>query len=300
MYRIGWLVPGSPTPDGARLQDSFREGLRMLGHVEGREYMIEFRWALGRPELLPELAAELVRLPADVIVTVTSQTAHAAKAATTQVPILFITPDPLSTGLVTNLARPEANVTGITMLPGPEIIGKYLQLLADVVGGAARIAVLWNESSPWQSAMMGEAEAAAHRLRIKLIPVAFRDPDDFASSFARMKTARADAVVALPDATTFVHRKRLVDLALQHRLPALLTHLEGAMDGALMVFATDLNVLFRRAASYVNRLMKGAAVGDLPVEQPTTFRLAINMKTAKALGLTIPPAILARADEVIE
>lgn len=300
MYRIGWLAPGSPTPENARLQDSFREGMRVLDHVEKRDYAIEFRWAHGRPELLPDLAAELVRLPSDMIVAVNSQTAHAAKAATKKVPILFITPDPLSTGLVTNLARPAGNVTGITMLAGPEIMGKYLQLMIDAVPGVSRIAMLWNETSPWQTIMIREAEAAARTLRIAFEAVAFHQTDEFELIFVKAKAAGIEAIFALPDAATFNNRKRLADLALQHRMPLLLSHLEGAVDGALMAFATDLNALFRRAASYADRLMKGATVGELPVEQPTTFHLVINLKTARAIGLTIPPSILARADDVIE
>jgi len=300
LYRIGWLAPGAPEPSNARLQDSFREGMRMLGHAQGRDYLIELRWAHGRLELLPDLAAELVSLPSDLIVAVTSQTAHAAKAATTSIPVLFITPDPLSTGLVTNLARPAGNVTGITMIAGAEIIGKYLQLMISAVPAATRIAMVWNEASPWQVNMIRAAEAAAHTLGIAFEAVAFRAPDQFESIFAKIKTASFDAVIALPDATTFNYRKRLADLALQHRVPLLLTHLEGATAGALIAYATDLNALFHRAASYADRLMKGSTVGELPVEQPTTFRLVINLKTAEALGLTIPPSILARADEVIE
>jgi putative ABC transport system substrate-binding protein len=300
VYRIGWLAPGSPTPENARLQDSFREGMRTLGHVEGRDYLIEFRWGQGRPETLPNLAEELVRLPSNVIVAVTSQTAHAAKSATTEVPVLFVTPDPLSTGLVTNLAKPSGNVTGITMVAGPDIIGKYLQLLIEVVPGATRIAMLWNETSPWQADMIREAEVKALGLRTGFEALAFRRGEEFEAIMSKAKATGVSALVALPDATTFNFRKHLAELALRDRLPLLLTHLEGAADGALMAFATDLNALFRRAASYADRLMKGATVGELPVEQPTTFRLVINLKTAKALGLVIPPAQLVRADEVIE
>ena len=300
MYRIGWLGPTSPTPEGGRLQDSFRQGMRDHGHVEGRDYVIEFRYAHGRPEQVPDLAAELVRLPTDVIVAVTSHTAHAAKGATTTIPILLISPDPLSTGLVTNLARPGGNITGVTMIPGPEIVGKYLQLITDTVQNASRVAMLWNETSPWQSGMIREAEAAARALRLQLQAVAFRQAGDFETAFVTMETGQADAVIVLPDGVTFVHRKRLADLALKHRLPALMTHLDAIRDGSLMAFATNLNDLFQRAANYVDRLMKGEKAGDLPVEQPTRYILAINLKTAAALGLAIPPAILARADEVIE
>jgi putative ABC transport system substrate-binding protein len=300
MYRIGWLVPGSRTPEGAQLQDSFRKGMSTLGHVEGRDYTIEFRWALGRSELLPGLAAELVRLPSDVIVAVTSETAHAAKDATTDIPIVLITPDPLSTGLVTNLARPAGNVTGITMAAGPEIVGKYLQLLTDAVPSASRIAVLWHEGSPLQVRMISAGEAASRTLRLELNAVGFHGAEEIESAFAKIKSTSADAVIALPDATTFSYRKRLADLALHHRMPMMLTHLEGAAAGALMAYATDVNALFRRAANYVHRLMLGATVGELPVELPTTFRLVINLRTAKALGLAIPLAVLQRADEVIE
>jgi putative ABC transport system substrate-binding protein len=163
--------------------------------------------------------------------------------------------------------------------------------------GVSRISMLWNETSPWQIIMIREAEAAARTLRSR--SVAFHQADE-RPIFVKAKAAGIDAIVALPDATTFNNRKRLAELALQHRMPLLLGHLEGAVDGALMAFATDLNALFRRAASYADRLMKGATVGELPVEQPTTFRLVINLKTARALGLTIPPSILARADDVIE
>jgi putative ABC transport system substrate-binding protein len=300
VYRIGWLGVGSPSEQTARLHEAFRRGLSDHGYVERRDFVIEFRWAHGRVEQLPALAEELARAPVDVIVAVTSQTAHAARGATASIPILLITPDPLSTGLVTNLARPGGNVTGITMVPGPEFVGKYLELMIDAVPTASRIAVLWSVSSPWQARMIRESEVAARSLRVEVQPVAFRDAGDFDGAFARMATERADAVIVLPDAITFVHRRQLAHLAARHRLPSLFTHLEAAADGALLAFATNIEDLFRRAARYVDRLMKGARAGDLAVEQPTTFMLIVNRKTANALGLAIPPSVLLRADRVIE
>lgn len=299
-YRIGWLGPTSPTPETARVHDAFRRGLRELGHVEGRDYVIELRWAHGRAERLPELATELVRLPVDVIVAVTSHVAHAAKLASATTAILLISPDPLSTGLVTNLARPGGNITGVTMFPGPEIAGKYLELVKEALPAALRVAVLWSEASPWQPVMIRAAEEAGRDLRVHVQPVGFRGADEFETAFSAIVRDRAHAVIVLPDAITFVQRKQISALALRHRLPALLTHLDAAADGALMAFGTNMEDLFRRAASYADRMMKGTKPGDLPVEQPTTFSLAINLRTASALRLTIPRSLLLRADKVIE
>ena len=300
IYRIGWLALGSPAPEVTRLHDRFRRGLQEYGYVDGRNYVIEFRWAHGHAEQLAELAADLARMRVDVIVAVTSHGAHAAKRATATIPILLITPDPLSTGLVTNLSRPGGNVTGVTMFAGPEIVGKYVELIKAAVPALSRLGVLWSRPSPWQQRMVHEAEAYGRTLRIHVQPAAFDGADDFDAAFAEMAPGGAESVLILPDGTTFAHRKRLAALALRHRLPALFTHLAAAADGGLMAFATNVEDLFHRAASYVDRLKKGAKAGDLPIEQPTKFYLAINLKTARALGLTIPPSLLLRADQVLE
>lgn len=186
------------------------------------------------------------------------------------------------------------------MLPGPEIVGKYLELVKDAVPTASRVAILWSESSALHPVMVREAARPAHALGLRLQPAGFRSAGDFEAAFAAMTKERAEAVIALPDPTTFVHRKQLADLALRHRLPALLTHLEGAADGSLMAYSTNVSELFRRSASYVDRMMRGAKAGDLPIEQPTKFELAINLRTAGTLGLTIAPLLLLRADQVIE
>ena len=298
LYRIGWVFLASPgqEPD---MVGAFREGLRQHGYVEGRNLVFEFRWA-GEGRTVDSLTAELVGLAVDMIVAGTSQNAHAAQRATTTIPILLVGADPLSTGLVTNLARPGANITGITSLSGPAVAAKYVEFVKAAVSSIRRVAILWNEDSKMQPLMLGQAQSAAKALGLKAQGVGFRSPDDFEPAFARMVMDGTPGLVVLPDALTFIHRRRLAELALAKRVPTLFAHSESALAGGLMGYGANLGAIARHATGHVDKIFRGAHPGDLPVEQPTKFDLVINLKTAKALGLTIPPSLLARADQLIE
>jgi putative ABC transport system substrate-binding protein len=299
--RIGYLAPNRAA--SPHMPEAFRQGLRDLGYVEGRNVMIEYRSAEGKLERLPALAAELVALKVDVIVASSTVGALAAKQATTTIPIVFIAVgEPVTSGLVTSLARPGGHVTGLSNL-GPELVGKCLELLTQAVPGVSRIAVLWNPGAMGERAqkdMLKEAEVAARALRVRLQVVEARGPDDIDMAFSDMTRARAGALTALTSTMFLSERRRLVDLAAKHRLPAAYPWREFVDAGGLMAYGPNLADLYRRAATYVDKILKGAKPGDLPVEQPTKFELVINLKTAKALGLTIPPSVLGRADEVIE
>ena len=285
------------------LQEAFREGLRDLGYVEGRNLVIEYRDAKGKSERLPALAAELVALKVDVIVTGGQAQALAAKQATRTLPIVFAqAADPVTSGLVTSLARPGGNITGLSNL-SPELVGKCLEQLTQAVPGVSRVAVLW------QPGVLGErtekdqlkgAEVAARTLGVRLQVVEARGPENFDRAFSDMSRSRAGALTVLPGPMFSIERRRLVDLAAKHRLPAVYPWREFVDAGGLMAYGPNVADLFRRAATYVDKILKGAKPADLPVEQPTTFELIINLKTAKVLGLTIPPSLLARADEVIQ
>ncbi len=300
--RIGYLV----TSLAARphQQESFRQGLRDLGYVEGRNVVIEYRDAEGKFERLPALAAELVALKVDVIVTTGgTPAALAAKQATKTIPIVFaVAADPVGTGLVTSLARPGGNVTGLSNL-SQELVGKRLEQLKQAVPGVSRVAVLW------QPGVLGErteqdllkgAEVAARALGVRLQVVEARGPADFDRAFSDMTSARVGALTMLTSVMFFNERRRLVDLAAKTRLPAVYPAREFVDAGGLMAYGANIPDMFRRAATYVDKILKGAKPGDLPVEQPTKFELVINLKTAKTLGLTIPPSLLQRADEVIQ
>ena len=299
--RIGYLarnLAASP-----HLHEAFRQGLRDLGYVEGRNVVIEYRDAEGKLERLPALAAELVALKVDVIVAASTLAALAAKQATRTLPIVFAAAaDPVASGLVTSLARPGGNVTGLSNL-APELVGKRLELLKQAVPGVSRVAVLWQPGALGERTekdMLKGAEVAARALGVRLQFVEARGPADFDRAFSDMTRARAGALTVLPSAMFFSERRRLVDLAAKNRLPAVYPWREFVDAGGLMSYGPNLADLFRRAATYVDKILKGAKPGDLPVEQPTKFELVINLKTAKALGLTIPPSVLARADQVIE
>jgi putative ABC transport system substrate-binding protein len=297
--RIGWLnLAGGP-----HLPEAFRQGLRDLGYVEGRNLVIEYRNAEGKPERLPALAAELVALKVDVIVAPLTPAALAAKQATRTLPIVFTTAaDPVTSGLVTNLARPGGNVTGLSIL-APELIGKRLELLTQAVPGVNRVAVLWQPGAYGERTEkdnLKAAEVAARALGVRLQFVEARGPADFDRAFSEMTRVRADALTVLPSPTFNTERRRLVDLAAKNRLPAVYEWREYVEAGGLMAYGPNLADLFRRAATYVNKILKGAKPADLPVEQPNKFELVINLRTAKALGLTIPPSLLGRADEVIQ
>jgi len=300
VHRIGYIA-GTAAPAAAHLVEAFRQGLRDLGYVEGENIVIEYRWAEGRYERLPALAAELVRLKVDVIFAVITVAALAAKSATRTIPIVTAAAsDPVEQGLVASLARPGGNVTGLTSTVGPEIAGKRLELLKEAVPMVSRVAVLWNPDSPPAAPHLRETEIAARSLRMQLQILEVRSPQELESAFAAMTSAHAGALVVLPDAMFFAHRTRIAELAAKHRLPVMHGLREHVEAGDLIAYSVSLRDLWRRAAVFVDKILKGANPADLPVEQPTKFELVINMKTAKALGLTIPPSVLGRADQVIE
>ena len=300
--RIGFLTPNmAASPPHVR--EAFLQGLRDLGYVEGRNVVIEYRDAEGKSERFPALAAELVALKVDVIVAPGTPAALAAKQATRTLPIVFpIAGDPVTSGLVTSLARPGGNVTGLSILD-PDLVGKCLEQLKQAVPGVSGVAVLWQPGGLGERTdkdMLKGAEVAARALGVRLQFVEARGPADFERAFSEMTRARAGALTVLPS-TMFLHeRRRLVDLAARNRLPAVYPWREAVDAGGLMAYGANIADLFRRAATYVDKILKGAKPADLPVEQPTKFELVINLKTAKALGLTIPQSVLGRADQVIE
>jgi putative ABC transport system substrate-binding protein len=300
--RIGYLaIDLAANP---HRHEAFRQGLRDLAYVEGRNVVIEYRDAEGKPERLPALAAELVALKVDVIVVGGSTVAAlAAKQATRTLPIVFaLAGDPVGSGLVTSLARPGGNVTGLSILAA-ELVGKRLELLTQAVPGVTRVAVLRLPGALGERTeqdMLKEAEAAARALGVRPQFVEARGPADFDRAFSDMTRARAGALTVLPNNMFVRERRRLVDLAAKNRLPAVYLGREFVDAGGLMSYGPNSADVFRRAATYVDKILKGAKPSDLPVEQPTKFELVINLKTAKALGLTIPPSLLGRADQVIE
>ncbi|MDP9145156.1 MAG: ABC transporter substrate-binding protein [Actinomycetota bacterium] len=297
--RIGYLTTNLAA--GPALE-AFRQELRDLGYVEGRNVVIESRDAEGKPERLPALAAELVALKVDVLVAQPTVAALAAKQATRTLPIVFPVAEPVTSGLVTSLARPGGNITGLSIL-APEMVGKGLELLKQAVPGVSRVAVLWDPGAfPERTAkdMRKEVEVAARALGVRLQFIEARGPADFDRAFSEMTRARAGALTVLGGSMFFSERRRLVDLAAKNRLPVVYPSRESVDAGGLMAYGPSVPDLFRRAATYVDKILKGAKPGDLPVQQPTKFELVINLKTAKALGLTIPPALLQRADQVIE
>jgi putative ABC transport system substrate-binding protein len=281
---------------------AFLRALRELGWVEGQNLIIEYRWAEGNVERLPDLAGELVRRKVDLIVAPAGSAALAAKNATSTIPIVMIFPtDPVETGLVASLRRPGGNITGTTFTPGPEIFGKQLQILKETIPHASRVAVLLNPADPSVSVQMKrEVEAAARSLRIRLQRVEARGPEEFESAFAAMARERAEALLVAGGPTFVAYRTRLAELAIKGRLPTMHSFRESVEAGGLMAYAVNMTDFIGHAAVYVDKILKGAKPADLPVEQPTKFELVINLKTAKALGSTIPQSLLLRADEVIE
>jgi ABC-type uncharacterized transport system substrate-binding protein len=295
--RIGILHPGSP-PDP--WLEGLRQGLRDLGYTEEHNIAIEYRWAEGKSERLDELAQELIEKKVDVIVVMTGPAVLAARRRTTTVPIVMaISGDPIGTGAVASLARPGGNVTGFSLMSG-DLAGLRLGVLKEAVPGAKRVAVLYNPTEPVTPQEMRDTEAAARTLGITLQPLEARSGDDLEQAFSRAAAERADAFITFAHGFAFVHRRRIAGFAAQYRLPAMYGWREYADVGGLMTYGPNVTATLRRAASYVDRIIKGANPADLPVEQPTKFELVINLKTARALGLTIPPALLVRADEVIE
>jgi putative tryptophan/tyrosine transport system substrate-binding protein len=298
LYRIGVLVGAASNV--ANLS-AFRQGLAELGYVEGRNFVIEYRSADGRAERFADLATELVRLRVDVIVTSGTSAALAAKHVTATIPIVMASSgDPVFASLVSSLARPGGNVTGFHTMAPPELAGKRLQLLKEVMPGLSRVGVLLDSADVYALVMMREIERVAHAIGVHLYSVKTWHGEDFDRAFEAALVDRVDALVAIEGVQTVMNLARIVDFATKSRLPAIYGLREFVDAGGLMAYGTDLSDLFRRSATYVDRILKGAKPADLPVEQPTKFELVINLKTAKALGLTIPPSLLARADHVIE
>ena len=298
MARVGYLVSQSVT---AETFEAFRKGLREFGWTEGQNLALEVRSPEGDPRRLLALAAELVRLPVDVLVASAAPASVAAKQATTTVPIVSVyTLDPVALGLVASLARPGGNVTGLSTL-SLGYAGKMLELLGSVVPNASRVAVLGDPANPSHAIYWRQLDASARMLRLTLIPAGVRRSEELESVFARIGGGQVvQGLLVMHQPLTFVHRKRIVRLAAEHRLPAVYGSREAADDGGLMAFGPSMPAIYRRAAAFVDRILKGAKPADLPVEQPTEFELVINLKTAKALSLTIPQSVLGRADEVIQ
>ena len=301
MVRLGFLSPSSPSNSrAASIFAAFRQGLRELGYLEGRSITIESRWAEGNYDRLPGLAADLVRLRVDVIVAVAVPAIRAAKEATTTIPIVMaVVVDPVATGLVASLARPGGNITGLSST-APALVGKQLELVKEIVPKVSRVAALWNPANPGNAPQLREAGAAASTLGMQLQPVEARNPTEIESAFAVIARQQVDAIIVLADVMLSGHRERVAELAAKARLPAVYGLPEHAEAGGLIAYSADRSELFRRAASYVDKILKGAKPSDLPIEQPTRFELIVNLRTARALGITIPPSILVRADQVIQ
>jgi putative tryptophan/tyrosine transport system substrate-binding protein len=297
--RIGVLWLYSPTI-ASPFAEAFRQGLRGLGYVEGQNIALEERWAEGRFDRLPSLAAELVRLNVDIIVTTSTPGAQAGQQATKSIPIvLTLVSDPVESGLVGSLARPGGNVTGLSLMH-PDLTGKRLELLKEVIPKLSRVAVLSNSANPIIPPLLRETEAAARALGIQLQVVEVRGPTEFDGAFSAMTRDRAGALVVLPDGIFQNERRRIAALAVKSRLPAMYAWREAVEDGGLMSYGASVPDIFRRAATYVDKILKGAKPAELPVEQPIKFEFVINLKAAKQIGLTIPPNVLARADKVIK
>jgi putative tryptophan/tyrosine transport system substrate-binding protein len=297
--RIGYLSRSSESGNLPRIA-AFRQGLRDLGYIEGQNFVIEYRYAEGKSDRLPALAADLLRLKVDVIVAPGTGPVSAAKKATRTIPIVMVNAaDPVGDGFVSSLAWPGGNVTGLSNI-APDLSGKRLELLKEAIPKASRMAILWNPVVPQRSIEVKETEVAAHILGVQLQSVEARAAGDLEPAFSAMIEGRANALIVLGDGMFNAHRARILSLAVKSRLPAMYSEEEYVLAGGLMVYAPSTNDLARRAATYVDKILKGAKPADLPVEQPTKFELVINLKAAKQIGLTIPPNVLARADKVIK
>jgi putative ABC transport system substrate-binding protein len=296
--RIGFLSSLSPAAVSARM-DAFRQGLRELGYVEGKNIVIEYRWAEGKTERLPDLAAELVRLKVDVIVTGGPAVNPSAKKATSTIPIvLSFDNDPVGNGFAASLAHPGGNITGLSTL-APEISGKQMELLKEIIPKLSRVAVFGNSIQPGNPQALKETEIAAKAFKVKLQYQDVLNPKDIESAFREASKARAGAVLVLGNVVVTSHPKQFIELAAKNRLPAMYWSSEFVEAGGLMTYSVSITDLFRRAATYVDKLLKGRTPADLPVEQPMRFEFIINLNAAKAIGLTIPPNVLVRADKVI-
>jgi len=306
VYRIGRLSSGSPRLQSHGFEEAFRQGLRELGYIEGQNLVLEYRYAEGRVEQVLALAAELVQLPVDVIVAGGTAAIRAAQHATHTIPIVMSgSYDPVQEGFVASLAHPGGNITGLSFLEG-ELPGKRLQLLKETVPQSARMAVLWNPVGPGyaaRQALLHNLTVAARELELHLHVVEVRRADELATAFAVLSHARVDALFVLGDALVLSSTRlggQLADLAATYRLPAMYSWRDYVEAGGLMSYGPSLQDIYRRAAMYVDKILKGTKPADLPVAQPTKFEFVINLKTAKALGLTIPPVVLFQADEVLE
>jgi putative ABC transport system substrate-binding protein len=306
VYRIGILTSASPVADltgptpAARSAGALVQRLRELGYVYGQDLVTEPRSAEGQPDRLPALAAELVRLPVDVIVASGPPAARAAQQATRTIPIVISgMPDPVGAGVVEGLARPGGNVTGLSSAGGPEIVGKRLELLREAVPGISRVAYLASREN-WESPTGKHTQAAARALGLTLLHAEVSRPEQLAEAFTTITRQRANALLVQPSSVNSTHRQMIADFALTQRLPAMYGFTDFVETGGLMSYGQGVAELNRRAADYVDRILKGARPGDLPVQQPTSYELVINLRTAKALRLSIPPSLLLRADQVIE
>ncbi|MBI2154617.1 MAG: ABC transporter substrate-binding protein [Candidatus Rokubacteria bacterium] len=295
--RIGFLLADSP----ARwpYTEVFRQGLGELGWVEGQNITIEYRWAEGNLERLPDLAAELVRLKVDIIVALAAPVVQAAKNATRTIPIVMFAGDAVGAGFVASLARPGGNITGLSIF-APELSGKRLELLKEAIPRLSRVAVLWNPANPVSPHVVKATEVVARSLGVELQILEARGPEDFATAFSTMARGRAEALFLIEDPMLIAHLARILELAAKNRLPAMYPFSTLVEAGGLMSYGPHIGDTVRRAVTYVDKILRGAKPADLPVEQPTRFELVINQKTAKALGLTIPPSVLIRADKIIE
>jgi putative ABC transport system substrate-binding protein len=299
--RVGYISPGSSS-DPARLRrfEAFRQGLRELGYVEGQSIVLEPRWAEGRYDRYPAFAADLVRLKVDVIVASGGAATQAAKQATRTIPIVMsVVIDPLGSGLVRSLAHPGGNLTGTSMM-APDLVGKQLEVLKEVVPKVSRVALLSNPANPGSASQLREAEAAARALGVGLQTLEARNPQEIDSAFAAMTRERAGALLLLVDAIFTNQVRQIADLAAKRRLPSIYGQREYAEAGGLIAYSSNPFDLERRAATFVDKILKGAKPADLPIEQPSKFDLIINLKTAKALGLVLSSSLLLRADQVIE
>jgi putative ABC transport system substrate-binding protein len=296
--RVGCVFSSTPTL-AKHYIEAFRQGFGELGYVEGQTIVLELRWAEGRSERAPQLVAELVGLKVDVLVALSGPTALVAKNATQTIPIVMLAPDPVGLGLVGSLSRPGGNVTGLSYYY-EAITAKKLELLKELVPGLARVGVLRNPLNPGDPILWKETEVAAQRLGVALEILEVRGPEDFEAAFATAKQRNAQALLDIDDLVTFPYRSRITALAASSRLPAMFAVREYPDAGGLMSYGPSIVHLFRRVASFVDRILKGAKPADLPVEQPTKFELVINVKVAKALGLTVPPSLLTLADELID
>ncbi len=300
VHRIGFLSPFSPIPQNSHLFEAFRQGLRDLGYLEGQNLIIEWRWTHESHDRASDLAAELVRQKVEVIVAVSPPAPQAAHKATHTIPIVFVlVGDPVAQGLVASLARPGGNLTGLSTVT-TDLVGKQLELLKEAVPTLSRVAVLRNPGNPGHSPVVEEAERAVRTLGLRLAVVEAGSADALEGAFRLMAAKRVGGALVLRDGLFNSRRARIADLATKAALPTMFGIREEAEAGGLMAYGVNLAASFRRAATFVDKILKGAKPADLPVEQPTRFELVVNLKTAKALGLTIPQSVLVRADHVIQ